>query len=413
MSQLLSRRDHAQNREPDEPLHDASAQHNGLGVGHMRRRWPATPRALLTSGLVLSLCAFAACGLAIPGFVFGATGPSEMTSKQADTGVTDGRTVASAGTILATLPWGSGDGQVGLRFPSEGLVRGPEAVAVAPDGRIAILDSVNRRLVLLDTRGHSTGTLPVPLAEPRFLAATDDCLYVLDCDCDARLVSLSWRGDNRSECDLPAFNDIVTGLFATSRGPCVEVAHNDTFLLIAEDDTGATKSRRSGKAMAHRLSGRPVDSDVGRGVKATFAPDRGIRIRTATMDKESLQVSRSLDTGPLQTHGRTIEHLVSVDGDGEGGLIIGAHLLSQGEDRQNAPTLLLTRVTNGVLQANGRSICGAEEEADTLLLSDSTFAHLGQPYVVAPDGRVIQPVGDEAGYTLLIHTLPGSKEVRP
>jgi hypothetical protein len=371
-----------------------------------------TPRALLTSGLALSLCAFAACGLAIPGFVLGATGPSEVTSKQADIKVANGRTVASTGTVLATFPWGSGDGQVGLRFPSEGLVRGPEAVAVAPNGRIAILDSVNRRLVLLDTRGHSTGTLPVPLAEPRFLAATDDRLYVLDCDCDARLVSLGWSGDNRSECDLPAFNDIVTGLFATSRGPCVEVAHNDTFLLIAEDDTGATKSRRGGKAMAHRLSGRPVDSDVSRGVKATFAPDKGIRIRTATVDKENLRVSRSLDTGPLEAHGRTIEHLVSVDGDGEGGLIVGAHLLDRGENQQNGPALLLTRVTNGVLQADDTSLYSTKEEADTLLLSESTFAYLGQPYVVAPDGRVIQPVGDEAGYTLVIHTLPGSKEVR-
>ena len=44
----------------------------------------------------------------------------------------------SAGSVLVTLPWGSGEGQVGLMRVDEGLTRGPEALAVAPDGRIAV-----------------------------------------------------------------------------------------------------------------------------------------------------------------------------------------------------------------------------------------------------------------------------------
>ena len=58
--------------------------------------------------------------------------------------------------------------------------------------------------------------------------------------------------------------------------------------------------------------------------------------------------------------------------------------------------------------------------SDSITLSDSPFAYLGQPYVVAPDGRIFQPVGSDQGYTIFIHTLPGSAasdsgsdEVRP
>jgi hypothetical protein len=41
----------------------------------------------------------------------------------------------------------------------------------------------------------------------------------------------------------------------------------------------------------------------------------------------------------------------------------------------------------------------------TLLLADSAFAYLGQPYVVAPDGRVFQPIGGESGYSILVYTF--------
>ena len=63
----------------------------------------------------------------------------------------------SVGVHLVTLPWGSGPGAVGLARPLDGLARGPEALAVAPDGRIAILDSVNRRVVTLDSSGAYPG----------------------------------------------------------------------------------------------------------------------------------------------------------------------------------------------------------------------------------------------------------------
>ena len=101
---------------------------------------------------------------------------------------------ASAGERLAILPWGSGPGAVGLAKSLEGLARGPEALAVAPDGRIAILDSVNRRVVTLDSSGTFLAALPLELSAPRFIAVDNDNIHVLDADDDRRLVSLDWQG---------------------------------------------------------------------------------------------------------------------------------------------------------------------------------------------------------------------------
>ena len=92
------------------------------------------------------------------------------------------------------FPGAAGTDQVGLAQPAEGLTRGPEALAVAPDGRIAVLDSVNSRLVLLAADGAVAGTVPLTLTEPRFLAVDDGLIYVLDADTDRQLVMLRLAG---------------------------------------------------------------------------------------------------------------------------------------------------------------------------------------------------------------------------
>jgi len=38
---------------------------------------------------------------------------------------------------------------------------------------------------------------------------------------------------------------------------------------------------------------------------------------------------------------------------------------------------------------------------------------VGQPYVVAPDGRVLQPVAGEDGYSIIVHAFPEAEEVQP
>jgi hypothetical protein len=314
------------------------------------------------------------------------------------------------GRMLATLPWGDGPGQVGLAQPLEGLTRGPEALAVAPDGRVVILDSVNRRLVILSADGSTTSTVPLTLSQPRFLAVDDGVIYVLDSEVDRRLVCVDWQGDEIDGTPLPALDDVVTGLFATDGGACLEVAHDAVFLMGpkagAKQLTGGDKTT---PAALRALAGRPIDRDLGKEAKVTFKPGQGLKLKRFKIDKKSLKTVQTQGSTPLFPMDRQLEHLVSLDGDGSGGLIVGARLLRSPDTAGDSPSLVIGRLPYSDQPEAGGTI------VDTLALCDSPFAYLGQPYVVAPDGRVFQPVGSEAGYSILVHSWPTSaeEEVQP
>ncbi len=304
---------------------------------------------------------------------------------------------------------------MGLTRPAEGLARGPEALAIAPDGRIAVLDSVNSRLVLLEADGSFTGAIPLTLSEPRFLAVDDQAVYVLDADGDRRIVCLDWQGAMLRTAQVPPLEDVVTGLLLTADGPCIEVAHQDVF--VVDFNQGANPASSSGKAIKAGLratAGRPVDRDLGKAVKITFKPKEGMKVKLFKVDKKSLKGEQTRTVAPTFA-GRAIECLVSVDGDGQGGLIVGARLLRSKGDPEGVPPLIVGRL----------AAVAARDDADpslseSITLSDSPFAYLGQPYTVAPDGRIFQPSGSDQGYTISIYTLPGgtasgagSEEVRP
>lgn len=390
--------------EPGRPPGDAPGRPQAR-PGRVRRGVPITTRA--GAALAVGLCAVAGCALLVPGLVLGAEAPVTPVDKPA---AAAGRPAAdpSPGTLLVTLGWGDGPGKVGVLRPIEGLARGPEALAVAPNGRIAVLDSVNKRVVFLDAGGRPEGTADIPLAEPRFLAVDDDHLYVLDCDADRRIVTIDWSGAVLDATALPELSDVVTGIFATEAGPCVEVAHDSVFLVTggARVD-GLDRSRAvSGGASLRSLAGRPLERALGRAAKATFTPKNGLRIQSFQIDRTTLNAKKTAESTPALAAGRAVEHLVSVDGDGGGGLVVGARLLdvetavgpsAAGRDRA---CLLLTRFA-----ADGRG-CDA---GDGLLLTESSFAYLGQPYVVAPDGRVFQPVADESGYSILVHSFTNAE----
>jgi hypothetical protein len=310
---------------------------------------------------------------------------------------------------LVTLPWGDGAGEVGLVQPGEGLTRGPEALAVAPDGRMAVLDSVNSRLVLLAGDGSFTANVPLGLSQPRFLAVDDDLLYVLDADSDRKLVCLDWQGTEVRGAQMPPVDDPVTGLFATDGGPCVEVAHDKVFLVQFKDNGGQGGAKRAAAAL-RALAGRPIDRDLARAAKITFKPKEDMKLKRSKVDETSLEAVE-VQTAKLSLAAkREVEHLVSLDGDGKGGLIIGARLLQQQGDTEGAPSLIIGRVSASDEPGDATIM------TDTLTLDDSPFAYLGQPYVVAPDGRIFQPVGSDEGYAILVHSLPvtaATEEVRP
>jgi hypothetical protein len=308
-----------------------------------------------------------------------------------------GTSVPSPGTVLVTLPWGSGSGQVGLLETKEGLTQGPEALSVAPDGRIAVLDSVNRRLVLLDQGGSLLGEIALQLAQPRFLAVDDQALYVLDADSDRRVSTYEWSGKLVSTVAAPTLDDVVTGLFATSQGAFLEIAHRSVLLLGSGTNTlydSTTTDSLNGSVL--QLAGRPLDRDITQVASATYGTVDGVRITTGTVNGSSMEITDSANLRPLLAAGQPIEHLVSLDGDGHGGLLVGARLLQPGVPSMSSSTLAITRLASAGTQPADGSV---------LLLAESTRAYTGQPYVVAPDGRILQPFASDDGYKIMVHSF--------
>jgi hypothetical protein len=403
--------------------------------GHSRRlpgasfvaRVGAPP--LIALATAFSLLALLLCAFFVPGFVLHAeaetTVPTAAPAPATPLSPDQSEPLRPpVGQALVTLPWGDGVGQVGLVRPAEGLTRGPEALAVAPDGRLAVLDSVNSRVVVLGADGSFVGNISLDLTEPRFLAVDDSALYVLDADVDHRLVCLDWQGARIHDAQIPALDDVVTGLFATGDGPCIEVAHDAVFLTEFKDEdepvtsAGAApaagqpaakpgqapgRAKHATPAALHGLAGRPLDHDLGKAAKIAFKPKTGLKVKRFKVDKKSFKSTELKSAKQSMPAEAKIDHLVSLDGDGRGGLIIGARLLRGQSDPADTPSLLITHV------AAGSDSTGATGAVDgTLTLQDSPFAYLGQPYVVAPDGRIFQPVGGDSGYSVWVHSLPGA-----
>ncbi len=105
-------------------------------------------------------------------------------------------------TAIITLALGSGNGQVSYENPGGGgSMRGPQALGVAPDGVIYVLDSVNRRVHVI-TGGQVQSTLTVPTAlYPRDILATTNYLYILDDN--NRILELTNKGLLIREVALP------------------------------------------------------------------------------------------------------------------------------------------------------------------------------------------------------------------
>lgn len=344
----------------------------GGKAGRQRSRTPRTMVGLLVAAVVVAVIVAAA-----------------LTARAAAAGGTPATTSAviripalktpSVGVRLVMLPWGSGPGAVGLARPLEGLARGPEALAVAPDGRIAILDSVNRRVVTLDSSGAFLAALPIELSAPRFLAADDATIHVLDADEDCRFVSLDWQGTALGQSNLEAGDAPVTGLFAREGQAYVEWGHSRVAAVRPGD-----------RSFSAAQPGRPLGARGGAYALARHTRRGHPRVSVVKDPRRPTGVPDELEFAsdvPL-------EHLVSLDADVEGAVILGARTERSDPLRANAPALVLVRVAT-------------PERPTTLALDDTGgIAETGQPYTVGPDGRIYQPRATEEGYIVLVHTFP-------
>ncbi|MHB0980017.1 MAG: hypothetical protein ACYC5Q_08125 [Thermoleophilia bacterium] len=289
----------------------------------------------------------------------------------------------SAGSTVLSLPWGEDPGEVGLADPEGGERRGPEAFTVAPDGRIAVLDSVNKRLVVVAPPGAPAVPIPLDLRSPRFVAASSDLIHVLDADEDRLLKSFTWDGRLVATRALNEGEGSVTALLVDPNGfPLVEYAHERTAPVVdAVLDTTALSS-----ATADRR-GRPVGAGSDRRIGAGLGGDGHPRVeeRDAAW---ALERSWDIDPGARAS----VDHLVSLDADADGRVVLGMRLRDLPAGQRGVPgSLLLTRLGD----AGG-----------LLLLSESLYAYLGQPYIVGGEGRVYAPVADPDGYRMVVHGFP-------
>jgi hypothetical protein len=417
------------------------------GFGPARRRKAACrQRRRRLAAIVSSLTAVAlgiatACALLVPGLApevkAAQPGPSPVTT-QPSLGQGSAFASVASSSPLVVIPWGSGPGQVGLSRPTEGLAEGPQSLAVAADGRIAVLDSVNHRIVELDSKGAVTGTVAVPLTEARFLAVTADRLYALDSDSDGRLLVMDWGGQMLASVPVPALDQPVTGLFATDRGPCLELAHEHTYLLQVQNPVSAASSAQSdemavgglapgtggseGKAQMHEIRGRPLGRDLGDLVSASFKRGQAPQLKFSKTPKGGVDASPAGESQLGLPGGFDLEYLVSIDGDGHGGMVVGAHILGRsGQTKQPALLVAHLRPTSGAASttagaasmvagsaASQQSAFTTSRSVSYLVLADSTYAYVGQPYTVGPDGCLYQPMATEAGYSILVHSFADS-----
>jgi hypothetical protein len=295
---------------------------------------------------------------------------------------------------------------VGLAAPAEGLTRGPEALALDPEGGLVVLDSVNRRLLRLTPAGVVDGTTAVDLRYPRFLAVDQEYTWVLDIDEDRMLMGYDRAGDRVTAMSLRAPREPVTGLFVHGGRVLVETGHDRVVVLPPE--AGADGAPVDLDALP-TAPGRPARSGAG----LTARLDRGAAPRVEVRRSGAGPVPAGLTLPPS----RAIDHLVALDGDARGDLFLGARLTRQparggaggggqrsggAGDQAGTAAFLVTRVPHGAQPPFGARTLRAR----SLLLPESSVAELGEPYVIGPDGTLYQPLAESGGYTIRVHRFP-------
>lgn len=97
--------------------------------------------------------------------------------------------------IALNLPVGNSPGKIGLvKVPNEEC-HGPTAIAAASAGRLAILDGINRKVVLVDKVSLQDIPLPVDLIEPIDMVVTTNGFIVLGAIGDVAFIRNDGRVD--------------------------------------------------------------------------------------------------------------------------------------------------------------------------------------------------------------------------
>lgn len=211
-------------------------------------------------------------------------------------------------TIGVRAPWGSGAGQVGHVRGIEGNPEGPMSFDVAADGRIAVLDQVNARVVVWQA-GAVVGSFAVARTA-QDLCFAGPGFAVLD-RLGARSASvLDGIGRTLATVPLDASGSPllgepggVTALEARPDGLWLEVGHEQSWRIARLDgstSTAAEVSGRPGRAVGWVQAGRA-------GPRSVFVRSGGVGAAPAREWNVvfSLDV-RAIRAAEQDAHGRTI-----------------------------------------------------------------------------------------------------------
>jgi hypothetical protein len=206
-------------------------------------------------------------------------GPS--TRRSAAVEAAPGAPAAGGGSLVVLrAPWGAGPGEVGRRVPAEGSPEAPMSFVVDQNGRVYVLDQVNRRVQVFEA-GRAVGATPLEVDTYQDVALHPSGDLVLLDRLGRRAVDFVAE-DGRTRRTVPLVGPhvreggTVTALFQHGDGTWVEVEHRHLVrvalldgspdpdrptapgrLTPAGDVVWAARDSARGAVVAHQRAGEP------------------------------------------------------------------------------------------------------------------------------------------------------------
>lgn len=229
--------------------------------------------------------------------------------------------------LVLRAAWGSGSAELGRRGGDESAPEGPMSFAVAPDGRVVVLDQANARLAVFGADGRFAEARPLPADTYQDLGLVGDTVVLLDRLARRTVDWLSPKGDVVHRVAVEG-GDVregggVTALLVRSDGVWLEYDHRRSVLVADRDGTP--------RATRTSVTGRPYDAPDLR-AHARLAGPRAVEVWTVGRKDEVIRAHAEL------VFARPVARIVALDLDAEGRVFLVAHLRDESPEAPFAIT---------------------------------------------------------------------------
>jgi hypothetical protein len=294
-------------------------------------------------------------------------------------GAASGAHAATDPEIVVSAPWGAGSDELGRTADDpEGAPIGPMSFAVAADGRIWILDPVNRRLVRF-ANGRADRWIPLAGDAWQDVAlGPDGGLWILD-----RLVGR--RLERLDESGRPVASIPVEGAGVREGGGVTALLPRDDGVWLEVEHTRSVRVADAQGAAAHyriEAFGRPAGPS-GRSLFARRDGSRAVEVRALDTRSELL---REVTTVAFDD---PVWRIAALEARTNDEVVLAAHLVREGP----APTFAVAFETLEV-----RVLAPDLSERRRFRTTPSVGAwEQFREFRVAPDGTIFQMAFVEAG----------------